>query len=137
MSTKRLYGDDDFDAGPVSVMRPQGFCTVRGCGKESFIAFADVCDPSGKRCFVIPGDAIDVSYPPNSRPQWKLRPGYTVYGYVERCGACYSRERIVESGEPVGWEQEPFCHVRNVQDFCAFFGVKSVGEALAGVVGTS
>jgi len=118
----------------TDVIHPTGKCGVLSCMRDSSRSLVYAEGPNGRRLCVASSTVMN---------GWTMRPGYTFCGWHERCGPCSLEE--IDVLERVHWrrengdkpnpfarrhDQEPFRSVRSREDFCAFFGVRSVGEAL-------
>lgn len=105
----RRRDTDDEEAGGNSVIRPSGQCGVIGCGRKAFIALAQGTTPHAARVTVLASEMVT--------PAWRLRTGWTLYGWLERCGSHFSEEMLRYLGEPIGWHQEEFRHIRSREAF--------------------
>lgn len=118
-------------AGP-QVVRPTGMCGRSGCGGTTAIQLAQVVTPNGQRAVVAPGDAV--------ASDWTLRSGLTFVGWIERCGYCFSVERLNEERarfradgreHPTpNWGKPPFCHITSRQAFREAFGVSPIAQSV-------
>lgn len=126
------------------VSRPTGFCSVSGCHEKATLRLAMVDTPQGKRVRAIGSDVINVRTRTDGSTSWTIRDGFRFVGWFERCSLCGSLEQqkidhiTFAHAHPDEYDacksvahMEPFASIRGHKDFCEFFGVKSVGEALS------
>ena len=122
-------------AGPQA-MRPVGVCNRNGCGQPTSIQLTIGISPSGARVVTSPGEMIN--------HDWTLRSGYTLTGWVERCGMCFSLERLnddkrrwremnPETPYPLpDWRKPPYCYITGPAEFREFFHA-SIGDIVRGI----
>ncbi len=130
------FGQQEQEAGGAVVMRPTGQCGCSGCARETSINLAAAFSPNGH---AIVAPALDVV-----TRDWRIRPGYTLRGWIDRCAYCYSMDRLREerirhfkdTGEihPIpDWSHEPYRSVQSAEQFQEFFGGQSISQVIAGV----
>lgn len=116
-------------ASTRQAMRPTRLCP---CGKPSTIWLSQI-ERGGSRLTVAPSEAMD--------KDWNLRADTILISWVERCGFCYSLERMAE--DVSRWKQQhpekpypipsgkkpPFSLITSRETFCAHFGVTRVADA--------
>lgn len=116
-------------ASTRQALRPTRSCP---CGEPSTVWLAQI-ERAGKRLTVAPSEAME--------KDWNLRSDTILIGWVERCGFCYSIERMnedaarwrAERSDPYpipSWKKPPYSLITSREAFCQHFGVDRVADAL-------